>query len=412
MSQSRAREVLALKDFRWFFLARLVSSIGSSMAPVALAFAVLEIENSPQAVGLVVAGRMVALVVFLLVGGVVSDRMSRRVVLQVSHVLTGLTQGLVAYLIITGQATVISVLVIECINGAVSAFTLPAMQGIVPQLVPNRLLQQANSFMSFTRHGSLLIGPAIAGVIAAGPGAGWALAVDAGTYVIAVVALAMVAIPAQAKRETSMVQDLKEGWGEFTSRTWLWVIVLAFGVLNAIHIGAWSVLGPYFAKEHPVTLGERGWGLVLSAEAAGGLIMTLILLRGNMRRPLRAGMIGVAFFAPAVIVLGVAPTVWLLVPAALVAGLGGNVFGTGWSIAVMEQVPAEAQSRVWSYDMLGSFVAIPVGTILFGWLGEVADPGAVAIAAGAAYLVICLVTLAVPSVRALGRISDGIPHPD
>ncbi|WP_018157891.1 MFS transporter [Demetria terragena] len=406
MSRSRASEVLAIKDFRWFFLARLVSSLGSSMAPVALAFAVLEIDNSPSAVGLVVAGRMVALVVFLLIGGVVSDRVSRRVVLQVSHILTGLTQGLVACLIISGHATVMSVLVIECLNGAVSAFTMPAMQGIIPQLVPYRLLQQANSLMSFTRHGSLLLGPAIAGAIVAGPGAGWALAVDAGTYAVAVIALAMVALPPVIKRESSMVADLREGWGEFASRTWLWAVVVAFGFLNAIHVGVISVLGPYFAKEHPVTLGERGWGLVLSAEAVGALVMTFILIRGDMKHPLRAGMIGIACLVPLIMALGLAPTLWVLIPIAIFAGAGGNVFGTGWSIAVMENVPAEAQSRVWSYDMLGSFVAIPIGTVVFGWLAEAVDPGPLVVCAGVAYAALCLATLAVPSVRNLSRVAN------
>jgi MFS family permease len=406
MTTGRPWEALQDKDFRWFFSARLVSRLGSSMAPVALAFAVLEIEHKASAVGLVLAARTVALVVFLLVGGVVSDRFSRRVVLQVSHCVTALTQGIVAYLIISGQATVTSVLVLETINGAVSAFTMPAMQGIVPQLVPNRLLQQANALMSFTQHGTMLIGPAMAGVLAAGPGAGWALAVDALAYALAVVALARVAIPPVAKRATTMLHDLREGWGEFTGRTWLWVIVVAFGVLNAIHIGAWVVLGPYLATNHPDMLGERGWGLVLSAEAAGAVLMTLILLRGNMRHPLRAGMLGVSLFALALIGLGLAPSTLVLVPLAVIAGLGMEVFGTGWSIAMMEQVPQEAQSRVWSYDMLGSFVAIPVGAIAFGWLAEVVDPRWLALASGVVYAVIALAVLAVPSVWRLGRAAD------
>lgn len=406
MTKKHSWEALRSRNFRWFFTARLVSRFGSSMAPVALAFAVLEIEQSAAAVALVMTGRTIALVVCLLVGGVVSDRFSRRVVLQVSHCVTALTQGLVAYLIITGQATVTSVLVIECINGAVSAFTMPAMQGIVPQLVPNRLLQQANALMSFTQHGTMMIGPAVAGVVAAGPGAGWALAVDAVAYGLAVLALARVAIPPLAKRSTSMLHDLRDGWREVASRTWLWSIVVAFGVLNAIHIGAWVVLGPYLATSHPEALGKQGWGLVLSAEAAGAVLMTLVLMRGNLRRPLRSGMAGVALFSVALVGLGLAPSTLLLVPMAFVAGLGMEVFGTGWSIAMMEQVPREAQSRVWSYDMLGSFVAIPVGASVFGWLAEAIDPRVLALTSGAVYAAICLATLAVPSVWSLGRVAD------
>lgn len=406
MSSGRSRETLQNKDFRWFLTARLVSRIGSSMAPVALSFAVLDIEHKASALAMVMAGRTIALVVCLLVGGVVSDRFSRKTVLQLSHCLTAVTQGLVAYLIITGQATLTAVLIIECINGAVSAFTMPAMQGVVPQLVPNRLLQQANALMSFTHHGTMLIGPALAGVLVAGPGPGWALAVDSLAYVVAVLALTRVAIPPLVKRSTSMVHDLREGWGEFRARSWLWSIVVAFGVLNAIHIGAWMVLGPYLATQHPEALGKQGWGLVLSAEAAGAVLMTFVLMRGDMRRPLRTGMAGASVFALALVGLGVAPSTWLLVPLAFLGGLGMEVFGTGWSIAMMEQVPQEAQSRVWSYDMLGSYVAIPMGAAVFGWLAEAMDAKTLAIASGVLYAGIALGMLVVPSVRTLGRVRE------
>lgn len=403
MKLSDSWEALRDKDFRWFFIARTVSRTGSSMAPVALAFAVLEVEQKAVALGLVMAARTTATIVFLLVGGVVSDRFSRRVVLQVSHVLTALTQGAVAWLVITGNATVASIVAIEAINGAVTAFTMPAMQGLVPQLVPNRLLQQANALMSFAMQGTTVIGPALAGLIVAGPGAGWALAVDAMTYAIAVLALARVTIPPVARATTSMLHDLREGWSEFTSRQWLWVIVLAFGFLNAIHVGAWVVLGPFIATRHPDLLGERGWGLVLSAEAVGAVLMTVVLMRGQLRHPLRAGMLGVCLVVPALVMLGVAPSVWLLLPVAVAAGMGMEVFGTGWNVALMENVPQRALSRVASYDALGSFVAMPVGATVFGWLAAVADPRWLAVISGVAYLLISLAALAVPSVWRLGR---------
>lgn len=403
MKLSDSWEALRDKDFRWFFIARTVSRTGSSMAPVALAFAVLEVEQKAVALGLVMAARTTAMIVFLLVGGVVSDRFSRRVVLQVSHVLTALTQGAVAWLVITGNATVASIVAIEAINGAVTAFTMPAMQGLVPQLVPNRLLQQVNALMSFAMQGTTVIGPALAGLIVAGPGAGWALAVDAMTYAIAVLALARVTIPPVARATTSMLHDLREGWSEFTSRQWLWVIVLAFGFLNAIHVGAWVVLGPFIATRHPDLLGERGWGLVLSAEAVGAVLMTVVLMRGQLRHPLRAGMLGVCLVVPALVMLGVAPSVWLLLPVAFAAGMGMEVFGTGWNVALMENVPQRALSRVASYDALGSFVAMPVGATVFGWLAAVADPRWLAVISGVAYLLISLAALAVPSVWRLGR---------
>ncbi|AKU18263.1 MFS transporter [Luteipulveratus mongoliensis] len=405
MNITTSWEALQDKRFRWFFVARSTSLVGTSMAPIALAFAVLHVDKKASALAMVMTGRTIALVVFLLIGGVISDRMPRRLVIQMSHGLTALTQGFVAWLIISGQATIPMILVIECINGAVSAFTMPSMQGLVSQLVEPRLLQQANALMSFSRYGTQLLGPVIAGIVVAGPGAGWALAVDSATYVIAIVALARIALPAAVRRTSSMVADLREGWHEFASRTWLWVIVVAFGALNAMQMGAWGVLGPYIAKTNP-DLGVRGWSLVVSAQAAGAVLTTFVLMRTHLRRPLRSGMIGVALMAAPIFVLGVQPATLVLVPIALVAGMGMEVFGTGWSVAMMENVPEHAQSRVWSYDMLGSFIAMPVGATVFGWLAAAADPRTVLAVTGVAYLVIALGTLLVPSVRNLGRVSS------
>jgi MFS family permease len=402
-------EALREKNFRWLFIARTISLSGASMAPVALAFAVLDVGGTAKALGLVLAGRTTALVVFLLVSGIVSDRFPRRLVLIASHAVTALTQGLVAWLVISGNATVASVFVLECLNGAVSAFTMPALQGVVAQVVPRRLLQQANALMSFARNGTLVVGPAVAGVVVAGPGAGWALAVNALAYAGAALALTRLVIPPIARTASSMVRDLRDGWAEFTRYQWLWVIVVAFGFLNAIHMGVWMVLGPFVAKQHPDTLGERGWGLVLAAEAAGAILMTLVLMRGQLRHPLRAGMAGVSLIAVPLVLLGVAPTVVLLVPAAFVAGAGIEVFGTGWNVSLMENVPPQAMSRVVSYDMLGSYIAIPVGTTVFGALSTVSDPRWLAGVAGVGYLVICLATLALPSVWRLERVAAGGP---
>ena len=403
MKVAQSWEALQDRRFRWFFIARSTSMVGSSMAPVALAFAVLHVDQSASALGLVLAGRTIALIAFLLIGGVVSDRLPRRLVIQVSHALTAVTQGLVAWLIISGHATVPAVFALELVNGAAAAFAMPAMQGLVPQLVAPRLLQQANALMSFARYGTQILGPVLAGLVVAGPGAGWALAVDSATYVVAVLALARIVLPPAAARDSSMFQDLREGWQEFSSRSWLWSIVVAFGVLNAIGAGAWMVLGPFIAKTHP-DLGVRGWSLVLSAEALGSILTTVVLMRRDLRRPLRAGMLGVSLLAVPIFVLGAHPATLVLMVCALVGGAGLEVFGTGWSVAMMENVPADAQSRVWSYDMLGSFIAMPVGTTVFGWLGAVGDPRLIVEITAVVYAVLAIGMLLVPSVRNLTRV--------
>ena len=167
----------------------------------------LDIDPSAGALAQVLGVRTLAMVVFLLVGGVVADRFSRIVVLQVSHCLTFLTQATAATLIISGDATLTQLTVIEGINGAVSAFTMPAMMGIVPLVVDRTRLQEANALLSFSRSGLTVIGPAIAGLLVVGVGPGWALAVNALTYAVAIVCLSRVGLPRVGVRPRTSALD-------------------------------------------------------------------------------------------------------------------------------------------------------------------------------------------------------------
>jgi hypothetical protein len=225
------------------------------MAPVALAFAVLHLTDSAGALAQVLTARTAAMVLFLLVGGVISDRMSRTTVLQLAHALTAVTQGAAAALVVTGHANLGMLTAIEALNGAVSAFTMPAMAGIVPLVVDRARLQPANALLAFSRSGLTVVGPAVAGLLVVTVGPGWALAFDAGTYLAAILCLWPVRLPrrsvAMAPERTSMLREVRDGWWEFRSRTWLWVVVVVFGVLNAIQFGALGVLGPLVASRTP-----------------------------------------------------------------------------------------------------------------------------------------------------------------
>jgi hypothetical protein len=394
--------------FAWYFAARTVSTAGSVMVPVALAFAVLHIDASAGALAQVLGVRTLAMVVFLLVGGVVADRFSRIVVLQVSHVLTCLTQAVAAALLISGHATLTQLTVIEGVNGAVSAFTMPAMMGIVPLVVDRTRLQQANALLSFSRSGLSVIGPAVAGLLVVGVGAGWALAVDALTYAVAILCLSRVGLPRAEPgraRRPSMVRELRDGWSEFTRRQWLWVVVLAFGLTNAIHVGVVGVLGPLIAASTEA-IGEAGWGLVLSAEAAGTVIMTVVMLRLRLERPLRAGMLAICVLAVPMVLLGAWPALLPVAIGFFVAGAAVEVFGVGWSTALHEHVPVAVLSRVSSYDALGSFVAMPIGTFVYGWLATTVDLETLILVSAALYVVVSLAALIPRSVRDLGRSSD------
>lgn len=415
MKVQQAFGALTDRRFAWYFTARTVSTAGSVMVPVALAFAVLRIDPSAGALAQVLGVRTLMMVVFLLVGGVVADRFSRIVVLQVSHGLTFVTQALAAGLIISGHATLTQLTVIEGVNGAVSAFTMPAMMGVVPLVVDRARLQQANALLSFSRNGLTIIGPAVAGLLVISVGPGWALSVDALTYAVAIVCLTRVGLRGRpeeaAARRHTMIRELREGWSEFTRREWLWVIVLAFGLTNAIHAGVISVLGPFIAKSTEA-IGEAGWGLVLSIEAVGTVLMTLVMLRLQLAHPLRAGMVAICVLAVPMVLLGVAPAIVPVAIGFFLAGAAGEVFGVGWSTALHEHIPVSVLSRVSSYDALGSFVAIPIGTFLYGWLATTVDVETLMVVSAVVYVVISLAALLSRSVRDLGRATEEPEEPN
>jgi MFS family permease len=210
--------------------------------------------------------------------------------------------------------------------------------------------------------------------------------------------------PAPAER-SSTLHELREGWTLFRSITWLWVIVLAFGFLNAIHIGAWNTLGPAVAKD---TIGEQGWGFVLSAESIGLLAMTVFLLRVRLRRPLLYGMLGCSLMSVPIIMLGVQPHLLTLIVVTFIAGAGIETFSMGWNLAMQENIDDSMLSRAYSYDALGSFVAMPVGQLLYGPLGEWFGFRDVLLWSGIAYAAIALLALTSRSVRTLDR----APVPD
>ena len=402
MTWRRSLGPLHERRFRWYFASRCSDTLGTMMAGIALAFAVLEITDSATALGQVLAAHTIPMVVLMLFGGVIADRFPRQLVLQLSNAAAAATQGLLAVLVITGHAELWMVMVLAGLNGAVDAINFPAQASMVPQLVTQPQLQSANALISMSRGILAVVAPTVSALLVVGVGPGWALAVNAGTWLLAAVLLLPVHLPARAPKETAttMVQELAEGWSLFRGTTWLWVVVLGFGFLNAIHVGAWFTLGPVVAKD---TIGEQGWGLVLSAESAGLLLMTVLLLRVRLRRPLLVGMLGCSLMGLPLAALGLAPELMLLAVLAFVAGAGIQVFGIGWNLAMQENIEERTLSRAYSYDALGSYVAMPVGQLVYGPLGETLGTSAVLVWSGAAYVLISLLVLASRSVRTLDR---------
>jgi MFS family permease len=390
------------RNFAWYFASRFTDTLGTMMASVALAFAVLEFTDSATELGQVLAAHTIPMVIFMLYGGVLADRFPRTLVLQSSNLVAAAAQGTLAFLVISGQAELWMFLVLSAVNGLADAANFPAMAGMVPQLVPRHQLQPANALLSLTRGSLTIIGPSLSALLVVTVGPGWGLAVNAMAWLVSTALLVGVKIPPKPRKaeQTSTFQDLREGWTFFRATTWLWVVVLAFTFFNAIQTGAFHTLGPARAKD---TIGEQGWGFVLSAQSAGLLVMTLVLLRVRLERPLLLGMIGCSLFGAPLIALGVQPDLWLLVILAFVAGAGVEVFNMGWNLAMQEHIEDGMLSRAYSYDALGSFVAIPVGQLMFGPLGDAFGFEAVLVVSGIAVTAISLVTLLSRSVRILDR---------
>jgi len=358
--------------FRFLLAGRTVNSLGNAIAPVALAFAVLDLTGSPSDLGLVVGARMLANVLFVLFGGALADRMPKHRLMVGSSIAAAVTQGAVAALVLSGTATIPLLIALSAVNGIAGALALPASASILPQLIPAEIRQQAIALSRLSFNGAYIVGAPLGGVIVASLGPGWGIGVDAVAFLLSAVAFALLRLPtgirpASGADRSSIFSDLRTGWSEFRSRTWLWVVVTGFAVINAALSGGMSVLGPVVADD---TVGRRAWGLVLAAQTVGMVLGALVAMRVTVGRLLFFGVGCVAFEVFPMLALGIAPHLGLLLAAAFLAGLAIEQFSVAWETTMQEHVPADRLARVYSYDMVGSFVAIPVGQVAAGPIAQ------------------------------------------
>jgi MFS family permease len=388
------------RHFAWYYAARVATFLGAPMAPIALAFAVLDLNDSPTALGLVLAARYVPFVLFLLLGGVLADRLPRAAVLVWSCLLAGITQGAAATLLITGHATITNLALLEMANGALAAITFPASAAMTGQLAPPTHVQEANALLSFSRGALAVLGPTLSAILVAGPGAGWALAVDAAAWFVAAFCLRQVRVTGPEPEEGSILTQLTRGWSLFTSTRWLWVCVATYGVLNAIHAGAWMTLGPAVSNQG---IGPRGWGAMMSAEAAGLLTVAVVMLGYRVKRPLVWPQLALGAYGVAFLLLAVQPHLVILLVAAFAAGAGLELSLASWNVALQENIAPSLLARAYSYDTLFSYVAMPVGQLTYGPLGSAFGIRPLLVASGIAYLLLTPVPLLSADVRHLGR---------
>ena len=372
------------------------------MAPIALAFAVLDLTDSRSDLGLVLAARTVPQVLFLLLGGVFADRLPRHRMMVLSSLLSGASQSLLAVLLIEHQAAIWQLVALAAANGTASAFFFPASSGILPQVVDPLQIQQANALLRLSLNAVWIGGAATGGAVVAAFGPGWAVAADAASFFLGAFFIGLMRLPAGLRMEgSSLVRELREGWDAFRSRTWLWVAVAQLSIVNAAQISAFNVLGPAVAKSD--LGGAAAWGAIVTCETAGLLLGGLVMLRSRPRRLLLVGNLGFLLVVlPLVLLAFPAPTA-AIAAGTVIAGLGIETFSVMWDTSMQQNVPQETLSRVYAYDALGSFALIPVAQASIGPVSEAIGTRATLLGAAALVGLTTLAVLAVADVRNLRR---------
>ena len=391
------RWIGALKErnFCLFFIGQTASQVGTGMAPVAIVFAVLA-HGTATDVGYVLAAETTPLVILLLVGGVVGDRVSRRKLMLQSDVLRTLAECTLGLWVLLGRPPLWGFMSLAALMGIGQAFFNPALSAIVPQMLSPQRLQQGNALNGISASSGRMIGPAIAGVIVAVSGPGWAILIDGMTYLLSVVSLACIRVDwSTAEVSASFVTLLRQGWKEFWSRSWLWAIVLQCSLVNAL-FASFLVLGPVVAKQS--LGGAPAWGVILAAEGAGAVVGGIVMLRVHPRRPLLvATLSSLVFPLPLFFLAGRAPTI-LITIAGFLAGGFNTVFAVQWSTTLQREIPSDVLSRVSAYDWFGSLILLPIGMAMAGPLATTIGITATLVGSGGLMILLILAVLAVPSV--------------
>ena len=370
--------VLGIRDFRLLLTDRLIAPASVGFSIVGVSFAVLKVTGSAADLSYVLAAQIAPSLVFALLGGVAADRFPPQRVIVAANLLMALGEGTFGLLALTSSPPLWAMIGLEAITGTGVAIFYPASQALLPRLVPRDLLQEASAISRLVMNVGQMSGAAIAGLLVAAAGAGWAL-VLCGIGMISTIPMllairgsrpvtgqqATAAAPDAAGR--SMLTELREGWSEFRSHTWLWVIVAQFCVVMMAWYGAFSVLGPVVAREH--LGGPAAWGAITAADAFGLIAGGLAALRFTPRRP----MLFVVLTGGAVAISPLSLAMVLPLPAVCLASFGLGVFVemmmVQWTVTMARNIPPDKLARVSSYDVLGSVMAMPAGALIAGPLG-------------------------------------------
>jgi hypothetical protein len=380
-----------------------ISMLGDGIYVVAIAWQVYELSNAPTALSFVGVAWTLPMVLFLLLGGVVSDRLERRRVMIAADIVRGIAIAAIGVLSLTGSLELWHLVVLVGVYGAGEAFFGPAFGAIVPQIVPQALLVEANSVSQVVRPLAYrLVGPALGGWTIAAVGLGAAFLVDAASFAVSAFALALMQARPLAEGERgarSALHDVSEGLRFVRSQTWLWGTLAAASVAVAAFWGPVEVLVPYIVK-NDLGGGADDLGLVFAAGGFGAVVAAPLLAQRGLPRRHITFMYVVWTAATAVIAgYGLATALWQAMLVSFVSGAASAAGLVVWATLMQTLVPGRLLGRVESVDWLVSIGLVPLSFALTGPLAQAIGHDETLIWAGALSGIVTLLFLFLPGMR-------------
>lgn len=400
----RIIEPLARRDFALLTGAATVSLLGDGFFFIALAWQVYELSNAPTAMSVVGVAWTLPLVLFLLLGGVLTDRYDRRRLLISADILRALTIGLIGILSIAGSLELWHVIALIALVGVGDAFFNPASTAIVPDLIPERLLPQANALQGLIRPLMMrLIGPAIGGFVVAGLGPGPAFVIDGASFLVSAVAVwAIRERPMRASSQASVAQaftEIRQGFAFVRANPWCWATLLAGMLSLLVFYGPMQVLLPFLVKNR-LGLGPEALGTIFAVSGIGAIMAAIAIGQtGLPRRRITWMYAGFALGVLPFAIYGVMTELWMGLVAGFVSAALLQLGQVTWSTLLQELVPRPLLGRVASLDWLVSTALVPVSFALAGPAAGLFGPGPTIVAAGVLGSFLMGVLLFVPGVR-------------
>ncbi|MEV6983774.1 MFS transporter [Sphaerisporangium sp. NPDC051017] len=397
----RGEPAVWTRDFRLFFTARSVSTLGTGMVPVAMSLGVIQAGYGATGAGLTMAASIVPMALLVLFGGVFADRFTpRRMMVGADAVRVG-TQTITATLFLVGTPTLWHLMVISAVNGTAAAMFQPGLASLVPRIATD--VQRAVATQRTSESFMMLVGPSVAGMLVAFADVGLVFLIDAAGYGVSSVCLALLRLRGvpRAVQEGSIWANLKVGWREFRSRTWMWGVILIWAVMGIAVFGPVYPLGAVIVND---AYKATGYGFVTSAFGAGTILGGLIAMRIKPQRPLAAGALAMFFRALEPLSLTLVPPLPVMAVLHVVAGAGSAFWGVMWMTSVQTQVAPEVLNRVHAYEVAGSIIAVPIGQSLAGPVASLVGAREVLAVSSVVSVTGCVLLLSVPAIRGLRRV--------